>query len=155
MGALLNLNPWTRQSSHKNIYLLHLVARKGEESGVGSSSLLLGKEGQVVFSLSIFQLDEKNRFQIPFVGESASLRGSRRPEMRILRKDCEILIFILSSLLVNIYLNAVYLYRNLSKKCIECDVQLVFSPINVFLTSGILCLFKIRKLLTICFVYLC
>lgn len=64
------------------------------------------------------------------------------------------LIFILSSLLVNTYLNAVYLYRNLSKKCIECDVQLVFSPINVFLTSGILCLFKIRKLLTISFVYL-
>lgn len=74
--------------------------------------------------------------------------------MRILRKDCETLIFILSSLFVNTYLNAVYLYRNLSKKCIECDVQLVFSPINVFLTSSILCLFKIR-LLTISFMYLC
>lgn len=43
------------------------------------------------------------------------------------------------------HLNAVYLYRKLSKKCIDCDVRLVFCPVNVFLTSGILCLFKKGK----------
>lgn len=43
------------------------------------------------------------------------------------------------------HLNAVYLYRKLSKKCIDCDVWLVFCPVNVFLTSGILCLFKKKK----------
>ena len=115
--ALLNLNPWTRQSSCKNIVLLHLVAWEGREGSVGLFGLAYYRVSQVcVFPLHFPKFNEKDIFQIPFLGESASLKGSGRPEMRILWKDCEILIFILSSLFVNTYLNAVYLYRNLSKK---------------------------------------
>lgn len=78
--ALLNLKPWTRQSSHKNISFLHLVALEGREGSVGSSGLALSKVSQVHFPY----LDEKDILQIPFVGESASLRGSGRPEIRVL-----------------------------------------------------------------------
>ena len=50
--ALLNLNPWTRQSSCKNIFLLHLVAWEGREGSVGLFGLAYYRVSQVcVFPL--------------------------------------------------------------------------------------------------------
>lgn len=83
--ALQNLNPWTRQSSHKNIYLLSWWHRRVRKV-VWLHLAFLYARWAGWFLLSIFPTGWKEQIPNRFIGESASLRGNGRPEMRILWK---------------------------------------------------------------------
>lgn len=154
--ALLNLNPWTRQSSHKNIYLLHLVAWEGREWNVGSFGLALYRVSPVCFPSPFSLIPWKGHNPNSFHWRISQSEGKweardENPLKRLWNTD-----FHSFKLICKYLFECCVFVQEFEQKMYRVWCPIGIQPyINVFLTSGILCLFKIRKLLTISFVYLC